>query len=69
MSDKLAEKAAHVLHVAHNTEIGKKAIETIGMGAVAIGTTVAAPVVGTALAPFVAVGALGYGLYRLLKKL
>jgi hypothetical protein len=60
------ETLGHALHVAHNTEIGKRAIHNAG--AAAVGAVVAAaPVVASAAvvaAPVVLVGAAIYGLWR-----
>jgi hypothetical protein len=63
----LQHQIAHAIHVAHSSESGRKVIHGVGHTVLATGTVLLAPVVGTALAPFVTVGALGYGLWKLLK--
>jgi hypothetical protein len=64
MAHDLKTTIAHGLHVAHNTEIGKKALHTVGAGAVAAATAV----LGPTLAPVAVVAAVGWGLWKVLKK-
>jgi hypothetical protein len=64
MARDLKTMIAHGIHAAHNTEIGKKAIHTVGVGTVAAATAV----LGPTLAPVAVVAAVGWGLWKVLKK-
>jgi hypothetical protein len=58
----------HAIHAAHNTEIGKKAIHTVGTGAVAVATAVLGPAVVAAAAPVAIVAAIGWGIWSAFKE-
>jgi hypothetical protein len=64
MAHDLKTMIAHGLHAAHNTETGKKALHTAAAGAVAAATAV----LGPTLAPVAVVAAVGWGLWKVLKK-
>ena len=66
-SNKTLETLSHALHVAHQTETGKKVIETVGMGMLAAGSAIVGPAVIATVAPVVLLGGLGYGLWSLFK--
>jgi hypothetical protein len=68
MSHDTTTKIAHAIHAVHNTEIGKKAIHTVGTGAVAVATAVLGPAVVAVAAPVAIVAAIGWGIWSVFKE-
>jgi hypothetical protein len=63
MNHEMKKTIAHGLHTVRHTETGKRLVH----GAVSTAVVATGAVVGPAAAPVVVAGAVGYGLWRLLK--